>query len=268
LACVDSAGEDAINAIFKLNKFDDTDTYALYNLVYANGKPKLSNVSANVADCTAQETADSPYCVYDICAEQCSKDGVLSPYVDTHECRVCRLAESIWGNCEAAPTTSLVANKEMHNRIQVRKDLQNTDTDATTLLYWFAQNTNTADLADSCRDTTCAAGFRPLRDATTGAIMCVDRSDMDSLDQICSPTYRIPVSGSISNCCLVENNQTIDKARDCCIQGKTDSNSGSNTEVCVPNETYTLVTTFEVPFPDGDSETGDGSAQYYAPGTY
>ena len=267
LACVDSAGEDAINAIFKLNKFDDTDTYALYNLVYANGSPMLSNVSANVATCTAQETADSPYCVYDICAEQCSKDGVLSPYVDTHECRVCRLAESIWGNCEAAPTTSLVANKEMHNRIQVRKDLQNTDTDATTLLYWFAQNTNTADLADSCRDTTCAAGFRPLRDATTGAIMCVDRSDMDSLDQICSPTYRIPVSGSISNCCLVENNQTIDKARDCCIQGKTDSNSGSNTEVCVPNETYTLVTTFEVPFPDGDSETGDGSAQYYATGT-
>lgn len=41
-----------------------------------------------------------------------------------------------------------------------------------------------------------------------------------------------------------------------------DSNSSSNTRVCVPNNTYTLVTTFEVPSSDDTSGT-----EYYAPGT-
>ena len=85
--------------------------------------------------------------VYDICLADAAGGDI--------DWATCRLAEQIWGNCEFAPETQLSATDE-HNKIWVMKK----DDTNETLLSWFARNTGTADMVDSCRDTSCPAGFR------------------------------------------------------------------------------------------------------------
>ena len=158
--CVASAGTDAISEIFSKNNLDG---YALYTQLYDtntisekhDGKDNDTN-----AMCVSENTDN---CIYDICYDECANGTA------TNECRTCRLAESIWGNCEAAPATSL-ENTGSHNKIKVPQDTAS----QTTLLYWFAQNTSTEDAVDNCRDTTCGPGFRPVPDTTTNTIMCID----------------------------------------------------------------------------------------------
>ena len=109
-------------------------------------------------DLTIQQESD---CVFDLCDDECN--GFESNLL---KCRVCRLAENHWGNCEADPTTNL-GQRGSHNKIKVP-----VDTDNPTLLYWFAQNTGTLDDNDNCRDTTCGIGYLP-RTNQNGLVECV-----------------------------------------------------------------------------------------------
>ncbi len=223
-ACVASAGTDTIGAIFNKHGLDNS--YQLYSNIYSISSPTISNYDTEKTCVTATGTSN---CIYDLCIDECASG-------DLNQCRVCRLAESIWGNCEAAPTTQLP--KDSHNKILT----------GDTLLYWFAQNTNTDSADDSCRDTTCAPGFRAKLDETTNTVMCVDTSNDDSLGNSC-PNNKVSITDSgITNCC---DSGKKDNAGNCCVNG--DNNGG----VCLPSGAA-LVATFNILSSDS----------YYPAGSY
>ncbi|MBO7067052.1 MAG: hypothetical protein J6W40_05545 [Alphaproteobacteria bacterium] len=263
LECVDSAGEDTLKAIFAQNGFYNTvtdpdtqittivpDEYALYKRTYGddylkpdipNSNPQTLNQRCVAPEETTEETTPL-YCVYDMCYEECEHQA----YTDTHECRVCRLAESIWGNCEAEPTTSLREDANMHNRIKVPAD------GTTTLLYWFAQNTGTETLADNCRDTTCPAGYKSFQDATTQTIMCIPGNMTDSFDEFCP--LMVNLTSNIKKCCP---SQRTDSAKNCCESGNV-TNTSNTGDICISDNNATLVATFT---------SNDSDDTYYEPNT-
>lgn len=216
LSCVKSAGTDSIDNIItllgnrgsiKLNN-GAIDTTSFYSNLYGSiPEPYISDIG-NPGDC---EKTENKNCVYDICYSDCNTQPT------SFECRSCRIAEQIWGNCEVAPTTTLSTKekddkgnlKMYHNRIKAP-----VGKDATTLLYWFAVNTGTNLRDDACRDTTCGPGFIPYE--VNGIITCQPSNSVDDSGAFCPknadgdmPTYSVngvnlccPLgTDSYSNCC-------------------------------------------------------------------
>ena len=138
-------------------------------------------------------------CIYDNCYEKCSG---TSEDIDEADCYICRITEQIWGNCESDPKTLLTADKS-HNRILQPK------ADKTTLLWWFAQNTGTSNELDSCRDTTCPAGYtsafiseKGTADNETGLRIwtCGTDKNLSIESELCqTSTYK--VTDTVQNCC-------------------------------------------------------------------
>jgi hypothetical protein len=108
--------------------------------------------------------------------------------------------------------------------------------DNETLLSWFARNTNTADEAYSCRDTTCSFGLIE-HDGN-----CVP-SDYITHDNYYCPQGQFKTTGSESNCCRSQyydtSNYEQNKGRTttittqsghnlCCIYGATTTIGKSN----------------------------------------
>lgn len=163
-----------------------------YNSLYG-GANRISHIgNSNRPECNTYEYDDdnkeitgiSANCIYDICTSECVN-------INSEECYICRFAERIWGNCESAPTTSLDMNE--HNQIKI----PNTgDTD--TLLAWFAKNTGTADMPDSCRDTTCGIGFTNY--CADNICSCRSNDGFDSAGEYCT-SNKITIYPGITNCC-------------------------------------------------------------------
>jgi len=135
--CVGSAGDLALNDIMLL----------------------MGKISQNVVPRTRSNPTEYPRTsfyremygagqepIYDICGEKCPDGTDQSP---TPDCLKCRIAEQIWGNCEDSPDSTSDGNK-------ILKPLENKET----LLYWFAENTGTAEGTDgfarSCVNTRCS----------------------------------------------------------------------------------------------------------------
>lgn len=245
LSCVKSAGEESINNI--ITQLNDrkiisiegqTKNPAIPNENNENGEPTTITVDipanafyeslygqsihyieqpGSLSGCESK--ANYLNCIYDICYSECGKNNTAS-----FECRSCRIAEQIWGNCEVSPATVLAANTTMnqdekdkikyHNRI--KKPI---GTDATTLLYWFAVNTGTDMRDDACRDTTCGPGFVPRQTEKDGYIVttCVSSDNIDSLDNVCpTKVYYTPVEANVSfNLCCATSSK--DNFLNCCM---------------------------------------------------
>lgn len=184
-----------------------------YTALYSDSLNPISYIGTdNQADCRQYDENGhkKANCVYDICTQDCFGQS------DSQACYICRFAERIWGNCESAPRTKLDMNE--HNQIKI----PNTgDTD--TLLAWFAKNTGTAGIADSCRDTTCGAGF--TNHCTPDNICsCKPNSNFDSNNEYC-PSSNISITNSITNCCTKTSATGIisgpfDSYDNCCTQEK------------------------------------------------
>lgn len=145
--CVAEAGTEKINEIMKdlLSK----DTKDFYDEMY--GATKIDRIS-NIDICPSLPR-DGARCVDDICSTEC--DSAKENY-KASECRICRIAEQIWGNCEVSPQKELGITKDgttEHNQIRIPVDKNNP-----TLLSWFATKTGTESAPDNCRDTSCPAG--------------------------------------------------------------------------------------------------------------
>ena len=167
---------------------------------------KCTQVECNDDNCTETK------CTYDKCNDKCED-------ANSDDCYKCRLAERIWGNCESDPATEL-NDKNSHNRIKTTlTDIASSGTTTETLLEWFAKNTNTADLADNCRDTTCPAGYTLLCGND-----CVLSEHIDSSKTYC-PVDQFIISGTNSNCCTMG---TKDTWGNCCRNQGTDINSYSS----------------------------------------
>lgn len=231
--CVSDAGEEAINKVtdrLKENEIIDSDTGTFYKYLYGNEiNITITNDEESSSWCSSldssQEGAPAFNCVYDICTSECGYDPEDKTYSnkDSYQCKVCRIAESLWGNCEVIPTQNL-SSAGSHNKIKMT-DSTNTET----LLYWFAKNTSTESRADSCRDTTCPIGYTAVE--KDGVISCYSSSNFTDDGLMCPPeTFtRIDIKlegqeSTITNCCkkTTEDGDVSGKPdfNDNCCQGE------------------------------------------------
>lgn len=215
VACIASAGADSLTKIQSLHALDTirnsvSDTTGnstvnrpntfrtFYGEMY--GITNVEDITVSLSDTdtiTPCISNDYTNCVYDICTTECANATEQSP-VPT-ECYICRLAERIWGNCEAPSNTELTntqpnidgneTSATYHNRIK---------TNADTLLAWFAENTGTDGLADSCRDTSCRPGYKL---ASNGS--CVPPDLIADNGEACTTAddYRYNIYDDYSACC-------------------------------------------------------------------
>lgn len=228
LACVESAGDDTINRIM--------DQLVDRNVI----SDKVSNEGSNAIPPYAFYKNLYGTTAYNICKPdgKCSDNGYTST-----QCKACRIAERIWGNCEYSPNENRSSNK-------IKKPSNNNET---TLLYWFALNTGTEQLPNSCQDTTCDKGFT----YDSNFRKCIQNSayTLDSGADICT-NKRISVPGG-ENCCTTDK---IDTWGNCCMNDMlylpaTNDNKHINAGyynqelvhtdatlgVCVPKETTSAV---------------------------
>ena len=208
--CVTSAGITSLDRIAELHAHEiDAATGAFYPSIYGNA---YEITHSNINNCI--NDPDSGTCIYDICENQCgyNDDGTYSN-VDSDECRICRMSERIWGNCEGHPASSL-ANADSHNAINMPLDTSND-----TLLSWFAKNTNTEDAPDACRDTSCGPGFIAVLDPETGATACTSEANLDDHNNMCSPStlWQLEIDGKMT-CCKINNGKagSADAFGNCC----------------------------------------------------
>ena len=229
LDCVADAGSTSIDSIMDQlasrniiplpkntnNVSSYTPAYSFYSQLYdmtyqgTSYPVKSSSVENSGWDqdsCMNSSKDDSLRCVYDICTDKKECNGGSDT---STQCKTCRIAERIWGHCELSPTVNL-ANENSHNMIVKPKD------EESTLLYWFALNTGTENISDSCRDTSCGPGER-LYEGT-----CHSRSDFTDDGLLCKHNQFIIPDGK-HNCC---SDGTLDSWGNCCH-----SDSGKITEV-------------------------------------
>lgn len=186
LACVESAGDDTINRIM--------DQLVDRNVISDEG----SNEGLNTIPPYAFYKNLYGTTAYDICKpdRKCSDS-------ESTQCKACRIAERIWGNCEASPNIEIAEN----NSNRIKKPSNNNET---TLLYWFALNTGTEQLPNSCQDTTCGKGL--TYDSNTRKCIQNSAYTLDSGADICT-NKRISVPGG-ENCCTTDK---IDTWGNCCM---------------------------------------------------
>ena len=215
VSCISDADKTALANIKQNHKLTDGN---FYNEMYGTDTGDIVNTKSETSElkkCTQVEcdgdNCTETKCTYDKCNDKCED-------ANSDDCYRCRLAERIWGNCESDPATEL-NDKNSHNRIKTTlTDIASSGTTTETLLEWFAKNTNTADLADNCRDTTCPAGYTLLCGND-----CVLSEHIDSSKTYC-PIDQFIISGTNSNCCTTE---TKDTWGNCCRNQGIDINSYS-----------------------------------------
>ncbi|MDE6481965.1 MAG: hypothetical protein K2L25_04055 [Alphaproteobacteria bacterium] len=201
--CVREAGEDAIKRIFEQIETDTSDNGGtFYKELYAQNFDYIlfTNNENDTSHC--YQTDGTTNCIYDLCITECGctvSDEKLTGCTNTSsmDCRVCRLTEKIWGNCEAAPVANITLPGS-HNKILIPRSAN-----VTTLLSWFAQNTNTSEADDSCRDTSCPSGYRTSTDGLDN-IICVSDEDFALGGMICpKPPYErfYPSTNNRGDCC-------------------------------------------------------------------
>ncbi len=218
VACVASAGTDSLTQIQKLHPLDNFNSF--YQELYSIDTSDYiisGTTDSNTTDCI---TSDGTVCVHDICTEECANATEQFPVPDT--CYTCRLAERIWGNCEAPSKTTLAVSnteKEYHNKIRTG---DNNGNPIDTLLSWFAKNTGTANTPDSCRDTSCPPNFIENNGK------CLPASHFDSTGEFCT-------GDKIS----ITDNETS-QLTNCCTDGKILENG----KCCLGNDTTVTLETY------------------------
>ncbi len=211
--CVKEAGTESINNIIT-NLTDKGTLNPNSNDLYSTLYGKEIQLTNNSSACL---TTDDANCLYDICAQECGLDTDAS-YTKTNsiDCKICRLAERVWGNCESHPAT-IMGKTITHNQIKMPISSGTTETD--TLLSWFAKNTGTENEADSCRDTSCGPGQVAQYDKDQGTTICLPANMFTDDDVYCPIGYaqiEIFKDPKTTNCCKL-----YDGTDD--IQGKTDT---------------------------------------------
>ena len=205
--CVASAGSDAIGRIMaaqgRTPGANSGDMYTTLYGDYERSNEAVAAVGTEDAD-AGTDVKTGTKMVYDICLADAANGGV--------DFATCRLAEQIWGNCEFAPQTPL-SDKGAHNKILVmEKDDANE-----TLLSWFARNTGTNDMEDSCRDTSCPAGFQ--RDDDSGA--CIDKKNFttDGIACLSGVGESFATVTGETNCCMKGNIYLTNSNGNRCVYG-------------------------------------------------
>lgn len=257
LSCVGAAGDDALIAIMTSLGKDATDDF--YDDLYTRTDPNP----------------------YDIC----EYDGHCNGNSGDAECAKCRIAERIWGHCEAAPTDTIPGEGGTgHNHIIMPKTVNDT------LLSWFAINTGTANStgtasdANSCINTRCTSDLYHPGVGGPNNLTCIPDNgagDITSDGLYCpAPHQKINVTSNITNCCYAGTNgwghrSLSDNA--CCETGNVRDNIcmpknvtkykviGENNDkklVCVGDNKITGGGATDTGFPAGDQVKCNGTYIY------
>ena len=212
--CVASAGSESINNIKTELEASilDKDSLSFYNELYGENITLTNNDKKLKDSCIMTQDGN---CIYDICEKECGlNEENIYENLTSEKCMVCRLAEKVWGNCEAHPGTEL-SESASHNKIKIPTNGEST------LLSWFAQNTNTLTNKDNCRDTSCGPGFDVAWDAEKGTTICVAAGSKTDDGQICpvDKYWHLNVYTDFTNCCKTENNTqgAKDVFENCCL---------------------------------------------------
>ena len=215
LNCVAAAGDDAILAIMESLGKNPTDNF--YTELYGNQSP-----------------------IYDNCARdhKCDEDS------DKATCATCRIAEQIWGNCEALPTVTLGTSiTGIHNKIHIPTK------DQKTLLSWFAENTGTNKDNRSCVNTRCTTNNYFL--GFNGQPVCLPEDIINSTnpryithDGVYCPisepeqNHQMTVADGITNCCFGTGNAWGHTwMTNTCCEGMV------NAGICLPTSSYRQLAT-------------------------
>ena len=241
--CIESAGAEKLAEIRKEHPLGDNDSfyYEMYGISNADTDVVVAEGSSEKIQTCISSTDKN--CVFDTCYTECSTDK------NSIACYQCRLTERIWGNCEVPPSTLLSDDITYHNVI--KKPLEN---HSDTLLWWFSKNTGTSDetILDSCRDTTCGAGYV---NSGTG---CVLKSQITGDGTACAESKQFDVYTGHNNCC--ESN-IYDTSTNCCQNGAKATTTrpthyfGNPTitgkAICVPSAAYTNSANVIAQYSDG-----------------
>ncbi|MBO7509016.1 MAG: hypothetical protein J6T57_01950 [Alphaproteobacteria bacterium] len=203
--CVASAGDQAILDIMaNLGKYHP-DAEVSENTQYNETDNPLLDT---LYDKIYTEYHNNPTPGYRACDAACDPS---KPNYKNTTCATCLIAESIWGNCDTAP--SLTENDS--------NQIWQPDDGTETLLYWFAVNTGTHNKINSCVNVRCSAnnyvsnasgGTTCASDtALEDALNDPDNSDITLGDMMYCPTrdtngnplyYHMQISTDITNCCF------------------------------------------------------------------
>ena len=221
LSCVAAAGDTAILDIMSsLGKGPRDDFYS--DLKYYNyyNSSQLDDICARDNYCPDGGTNDA-------------------------ECATCRIAERIWGNCEAIPTATIAGDTAAHNRIYMPKVKNDT------ILSWFAINTGTANNDGTSSDNRSCVNTRCTSDNYLPSYLgpdlsqriCVPEgvSDNDITDDglYCPAAYgvQMPITTSLTNCCFNPTNGWNHEpmgGNACCETGNVRTIPGTNEKICLP----------------------------------
>jgi len=227
LNCVASAGDDAIMSI--MEKFGKTATgshkFSFYKELYGNANiSPIEDICTTSGKCTSSSDSDT-------------------------ECASCRIAERIWGNCEDIPSVTIgETNEDSHNRIHMPQNGQST------LLSWFAINTNTAyprgsneyySDPRSCVNTRCTSQDRYINYINRPICLPQEETEGNTTteDMYCpiSPKgnnvqIQIKADGT-TNCCFATpnsfNTTPMGGSSDPCCEGEIDNAN----DWCIPQST-------------------------------
>ncbi len=260
--CVENAGEESIRQIMTSRSDIDKDTGAFYTYLYSKA-PQITNNeataintgSSTISTTRASQTlsvgnnfmrcsdmsiddADKKNCVYDICATECGYTYDNANGTFTYDesklseigCLTCRLAERIWGNCEVSENT-LLEKTDSHNRIKIP-----TNPDNATLLSWFAQNTGTDNMKNSCLNTACGSGFVPVPTNDGKGFTCISAVNMVN-GKMCPESggfKRVTIFSDLENCCSNNANDrgtvlSPNQSNICCLTNHTATVIGLDT---------------------------------------
>ena len=241
--CIRDAGKETINAIMVQQKRTANENSGdIYHVLYNHKRDSGIITDGEMNPDSDSGKPEKPYgsYIYDWCFEDlCQHDENTNTYIcdtDPLKWEICRLTEQIWGNCETYPINDDVNR----NRILMNNEI---NPDNETLLSWFARNTNTADEAYSCRDTTCSFGLIE-HDGN-----CVP-SDYITHDNYYCPQGQFQTTGSESNCCRSQyydtSNYEQNKGRTTTITAKTITTKTITTQVehnlcCIYGATTTKI---------------------------
>jgi len=187
--------------------------------------------------------------------------------------KACLITEHIWGYCQYTPeSTSITTNDDLANNdhedsIETEnKILIPVDEDESTLLSWFAYNTDTSNSIDSCSAYKCPIDYyydgSVCKRMVTDSINTNDGYNVITVDQTITinVAQNVAADGIITNKC--EGGQEAkDFFGNCCASGKTSNG------ICVPDDTYIAIFIQEANCVENSTVPSTDNPKYYCSAT-
>ncbi|MFQ6727108.1 MAG: hypothetical protein ACLRFF_02010 [Alphaproteobacteria bacterium] len=153
----------------------------------------------------------------------------------------CLIAEQIWGNCETRNDDALITtiqsiaytlNNTNNPNNEIRAILSNKiliPNTGSSLLSWFATNTNTSDNRASCNTYDCPTNYQRTNDGPCQLLYQGSNATTTDCGTPATQAQILNVNNNVTNFCETGIHDTF---YNCCASGK------KNNGICVPDQSY------------------------------